>query len=118
MEVDALFIESIYLIAAAGKLFHGPQEVRKAWMFLLLFEFKVCLGKGWHTSLLEILSHCCTHPIQHALTHGGDKRSTLLPHPCAPCYGELSWLRISVPVHHWSSLIKAGLLLPYLLIAL
>lgn len=115
------FIESIYLIAAAGKLFHSPQEVRKAWMFLLLLGFKVCSGKGWHTSLLEILSHRCTHPVQQALTHGGGKRSILPPHPRghAPCCGGLfPWLGISVPVCLWSSLVEAGLLLPHLLIAL
>lgn len=45
VEMDVLFIESIYLIAASGKLFHGPQEVRKAWMFFFL-GCKVCCGEG------------------------------------------------------------------------
>lgn len=71
--MDVLFIESIYLIAASGKLFHGPQEVRKAWMFSFLLGFKVCCGEGWCRSYLEIWSYCCTHPILCTLIHWGTK---------------------------------------------
>lgn len=39
--MDVLFIESIYLITASGKLFHGPQEVRKAWIFYWVIRFAV-----------------------------------------------------------------------------
>lgn len=73
MEMDTLFIESIYLIAAAGKLSHGPQEVRKAWMFSFLLGFKVFSGEGWCTSLLENLSYRCTHPTRCTLIQGVTK---------------------------------------------
>jgi len=92
--MDARYIESIYLVAAAGKLFHDPQELRKTLMFSFLLEFKVCSGEGSCTSLLELLSSCCAHPAQSTLLHGGDKMSILPPHLCgtaqrhAPCCGE------------------------------
>lgn len=120
--MDVLFIESINLIAAARKLFHGPQEVRKAWMFSFLLGCKVCSGEGWCTSLLGILSRCCARPTRCTLLHGGDKMSTLT------CGAQLGIVHLAAedfllgseylcPVHHQTSLVKAGLLLRHLLIA-
>lgn len=93
--MDTLFIESIYLIAAAGKLFHGLQEVRKAWMFSFLLQFKVCSGEGWCTSL-------------GILTSGGQLS---IAHLAAEDFFLGS--EYLCPVCHQSSLVKAGLLLPH-----
>lgn len=43
--MDVLFIESIYLIAASGKLFHGPKKLEKLGGFPFNWVINFAVGK-------------------------------------------------------------------------